>query len=267
MMNTNEKEGPMSNPILKQMQNRRSVRQFTGEPVSDADLKIIFETAQRAPTSINAQQISLIYTRDKARIAQIAELCGGQPQVRTADVFVAVVIDFNRTAYATELMGKKQVIEHSAEGIMVGAVDAGIMLSALQTAAESLGYGTTAIGAVRQNAEAMTKLMGLPQKTFVAVGCTIGVPTQAAMDAPLKPRIPLGSFVMEERYDSAKVSDGVKQYEAAMDAHRKIQGAGLPGYAETVGSFYARVYYRATAKAMEAQGFRFSDTVLWNLKI
>lgn len=45
MMNTNEKEGPMSNPILKQMQNRRSVRQFTGEPVSDADLKIIFETA------------------------------------------------------------------------------------------------------------------------------------------------------------------------------------------------------------------------------
>jgi len=251
----------MSNPVIEQMQNRRSVRQFTGEPVGDADLEIIFATAQRAPTSINGQQISLIYTRDKARIAQIAELCGGQPQVRTAEVFVAVVIDFNRTAVAAELGGKAQVIERSAEGIMVGAVDAGIMLSALQTAAESLGYGTTSIGAVRQNAEAMSRLMGLPPRTFVAVGCTIGVPTQAAMAAPLKPRVPLDSFVMQDVYDSEKVSEGVVSYEEQMAEFRKTQGAGLSGYAETVADFYSRIYYRATAKAMEAQGFRFSDTV------
>jgi FMN reductase [NAD(P)H] len=250
----------MSNPVIKQMRNRRSVRQFTGEPVSDADLQVIFETAQRAPTSINGQQISLIYTRDKARIAQIAELCGGQPQVRTADVFVAVVIDFNRTAIAVRDGGKTQVIERSAEGIMVGAVDAGIMLSSLQTAAESFGYGTTAIGAVRQNAEAMTELMGLPPKTFVAVGCTIGVPTQAAMDAPLKPRIPLESFVMEGVYDAEMVSGGVKRYEEQFAVFRETQGAALPGYAETVATTYSRVYYRATAKAMEAQGFRFADT-------
>jgi len=251
----------MSNPVIKQMQNRRSVRQFTGEPVSDSDLQTIFETAQRAPTSINGQQISLIYTRDKERIAQIAELCNGQQQVRTADVFVAIVIDFNRTAVATGLAGKEQVIERSAEGIMVGAVDAGIMLCSLQTAAESLGYGTTAIGAVRHNAEAMTALMGLPPKTFVAVGCTIGVPTQAAMDAPLKPRIPLESFVMQEVYDSAKVSEGVVRYEEEMAHYRKTQGAHLAGYAETVAGHYSHVYYRATAKAMEAQGFRFADTL------
>jgi len=251
----------MSNPVIKQMQNRKSVRQFTGEPVSDADLAIIFATAQRAPTSINGQQVSLLYTRDKARIAQIAELCGGQPQVRSADVFVAVVIDFNRTAVASELGGKEQVIERSAEGIMVGAIDAGIMLSSLQTAAESFGYGTTAIGAVRQNAEAVSELMGLPPRTFVAVGCTIGVPTQAAVDAPLKPRIPIDSFVMPEVYDSAKVSEGVKRYEEEMAAFRRHQGAHLPGYVESVADSYSRVYYRATAKAMEAQGFRFSDTL------
>jgi FMN reductase [NAD(P)H] len=251
----------MSNPIIKQMQNRRSVRQFTGERVSDSDLETIFKTAQRAPNSINGQQISLIYTRDKARIAQIAELCGGQPQVRTADVFVAIVIDFNRTAHAAELGGKEQVIERSAEGIMVGAVDVGIMLSSLQTAAESFGYGTTSIGAVRKNPEAMTELMGLPPKTFVAVGCTIGVPTQAAKDAPLKPRIPLESFAMPEVYDGAKVSEGVKRYEEEMTAFRKTQGAGLAGYVETVAGYYSSIYYPDTAKAMQAQGFRFSDTL------
>ena len=251
----------MSNPIIKQMQNRRSVRQFTGEPVSDADLETIFKTAQRAPNSINGQQISLIYTRDKARIAKIAELCNGQEQVRTAEVFVAIVIDFNRTAIAAEIGGKTQVIERTAEGIMVGAIDAGIMLSSLQTAAESFGYGTTSIGAVRQNAEAMTELMGLPPKTFVAVGCTIGVPTQAAKDAPLKPRIPIDSFVMQDVYDGAKVEEGVVRYEAEFTGFRKQQGADLAGYAEKVAGLYSRVYYRATAKAMQAQGFRFSDTL------
>ena len=76
----------MENPTITQLQNRKSIRQFTGEAIKDADLELIFKTAQRAPTSINAQQISLVYTRDKAKLARIAELCGGQAHVAKADV-------------------------------------------------------------------------------------------------------------------------------------------------------------------------------------
>ncbi len=67
----------MENPTIKQQQNRKSIRQFTGEPVSEEDLALIFKTAQRAPTSINAQQVSLVYTRDKAKLKRISELCSG----------------------------------------------------------------------------------------------------------------------------------------------------------------------------------------------
>ncbi|PZP11088.1 MAG: NADPH-dependent oxidoreductase, partial [Aliarcobacter butzleri] len=46
------------NPIIKQLSERKSIRQFTGEFVKDEDLELIIKTAQRCPTSINGQQIS-----------------------------------------------------------------------------------------------------------------------------------------------------------------------------------------------------------------
>jgi len=52
----------MKNIIIEQLQNRKSIREFTGEHVCDDDLEVIFKTAQRAPTSINGQQVSLVYT-------------------------------------------------------------------------------------------------------------------------------------------------------------------------------------------------------------
>lgn len=252
----------MENPIINQLQNRTSIREFTGEKVKDEDLDLILRTAQRAPTSINAQQISLIYTKDKERIKAIAEICGGQSQVATADVFVAVVIDFNRTNHSAIATKKTQVIERCAEGIMVGAVDAGIMLSSLQTAAESLGYGTTSIGAIRENADQVKELLNLPSKTFVAVGSTIGVPSKKAKSAPLKPRVPFESFAMEDVYDSQKVEDGAYVYEKEFKECRDKTGSGfLPTYFETTIGFYERNYYANVAQHLEDQGFKFSDIV------
>lgn len=250
----------MENITIKQLQNRKSIRQFTGEAVSEEDLKLIFKTAQRAPTSINAQQISLVYTKDKAKLKQISELCGGQAHIATADVFVGIVIDFNRTNTIVQSLGKKHVIEQSAEGIMVGAIDAGIMLSFMQTAAEALGYGTTSIGAVRENSDTMLQLFNLPQKTFLAVGCTIGVPTEEAKNAPLKPRVAVESFAMEDSYDVQKVKEAVLEYNKSFKTFRDATRSGsMPTYAELTSKAYSNIYYRKTGKVLNAQGFAFKD--------
>jgi len=250
----------MENAMLSLLQNRKSIRHFTGEAVSEEDLEIIFKTAQRAPTSINGQQISLVYTRNKEKLKTIAELCGGQTHIAEADVFVGIVIDFNRTSAIVESVGRKHVIEQSAEGIVVGAIDAGIMLEHLQSAAGALGYGTTCIGAVRKNSPAFTKLFNLPQKTFLALGCTIGVPSERAKSAPLKPRVAIDTFAMEDVYDSDKVKKGALAYEQTLKAFRDKTGSGsMPTYAEITTNYYADVYYRSTAKDLVAQGFAFKD--------
>eukprot|EP01029_Cantina_marsupialis_P018761 TRINITY_DN432401_c0_g1_i1.p1 TRINITY_DN432401_c0_g1~~TRINITY_DN432401_c0_g1_i1.p1 ORF type:complete len:252 (+),score=58.06 TRINITY_DN432401_c0_g1_i1:376-1131(+) len=250
------------NSTIKQLLNRKSVRGFTGQSVSEEDLKLIFEAAHRCPTSVNGQQISLIYTRDKEKIKKIASLCGGQKQVETADVFVAFIIDFNRTSYAIESIGKEQIAEKTAEGIIVGSVDAGIMLSSLQTAAESLGYGTTAIGAMRSSPNEFIELFDLPKKTYPLVGTTIGVATKKVKEAPLKPRVPLDSFVFEEKYDDNKVKKGVDEYEELLKAFREEHNMNyLTSYKESIANFYSKTYTRDVEKTMKLQGFRFTDEI------
>lgn len=250
------------NMVIEQLSHRKSIREFTGEAVKEKDLKVILQTAQRCPTSVNGQQVSLIYTRDKNIIRQIAQLAGGQLQVETADVFVTVVVDYNRTSFATQTIGKPHLVEQSAEGILLGAVDAGIMLCALQSAAESLGYGTTAIGGIRNQPEAMIKLLNLPPKTFPIVGTTIGVATDKAKNAALKPRVPFESFAMEDTYDDKAVKKGTKQYEKDLKSFREEHGMNyLTSYAELLSSYYGKKYFRSIAQNLTSQGFIFQDEI------
>ncbi len=252
----------MQNPTLDQLLQRKSIRQFTGESIPKYDLERIFQAAIRAPTSINGQQISMVYTQDKEIIAKISQIAHGQPQIAVADVFVTFVIDFNRTAVAVEAVGKQQHIEQSAEGIIVGAVDAGIMLMALQTAAESLGYGTTAIGGIRAHPHAMIELLGLPPRTYPVVGSTIGVPTTAAKNAPLKPRMPFDSLVMQDKYQVQQVKDGVYKYEQELNEFRATHQMNyLTSYMEQVAGRYEWAYFKEIAKTFEQQGFKFQDPV------
>lgn len=248
------------NETIKQLSSRKSIREFTGQSVKDEDLELIMKTAQRAPTSVNGQQISLVYTRDKETIKKIAKLAGGQKQIENADVFITIVVDFNRTSFAVEQTGDIQNIDKSAEGILVGAVDAGIMLSALQVAAECLGYGTTAIGGIRNNPEEMIKLLNLPKKTYPIVGTTIGVSTKEAKESPLKPRIPFESFALEDIYDNEKVKEGVLKYEVQLkDFRLKNNMNYMQSYCEQMSNYYKKIYNRKVAKSYQTQGFEFID--------
>ena len=62
------------NEIIKLMNSRKSDRVFSGEAVKQEDLDLILRTVQRAPTSIGAQQISLVVVEDTDTIQKIAEL-------------------------------------------------------------------------------------------------------------------------------------------------------------------------------------------------
>lgn len=247
------------NPILDQLLNRHSVRNFTDAPVRSEDLELILRAARQAPTSYNGQQTSLIVTRDAETISKIADLAGGQPQVRGAQVFVTVVLDYNRTAAALELAGEQQILEGSAEGLLAASIDAGIILNAAQTAANSLGYGTTAIGGIRANPEGMIDLLGLPKRTYPVAGFTLGV---ADPDVPVaaKPRLPLDSFAMNDRYNHEAVVEGVKTYDDTLRAW--WDEIGLPDmktYSAELAGLYNRIYFPKVAQTLKAQGFDFKD--------
>ena len=243
------------NEVIKQLQNRRSVREFTGEKIKEEDLQTILATAQRAANSVNGQQTSLIVIRDKEKLAKIAELCGGQKHIAEADAFVFVLIDFHRGVYAANSVGKRNIAPKSADGILVGAVDAGIIVNALQTAAFALGYGSTVIGAIRKETKEFIKMLGLP---FPIVGSTLGVPVERKLTR-VKPRVPLDTFVFEDTYDAKKVEEGVEFHEKDTVAWREENGTPqLPSYKEMIVRIYEN-FYNKSKQDLEDQGFKFAD--------
>ena len=194
------------NEVIKQLQNRRSVREFTGEKIKEEDLQTILATAQRAANSV----------------------------------------------------GKRNIGPKSADGLLVGAVDAGIMVNALQTAAHALGYGTTVIGAIRKATKEFIKMLELPEYVFPIVGTTIGVPVERKLTR-VKPRVPLDTFVFEDTYNAKKVEEGVEFHEKDTIEWSEENGTPqLPSYKEMIARIYEN-FYNTSKQDLEDQGFRFAD--------
>lgn len=58
--------------LLEAIRKRRSVREYTGEPVDDAVLRELIEAAVQAPSAINQQPWTFVVIKDADRLAQIS---------------------------------------------------------------------------------------------------------------------------------------------------------------------------------------------------
>lgn len=241
------------NETLSLMQSHRSSRSYSSEPVSDALLDDIIKAAQCGPSSMNGQQTSLVVVRDAARRARIAELAGGQPWIAQAPVFVVIVMDFHKTSLGVAHAGQKQIIHESVEGYTVGAIDAGITLGNLMTAARSCGLGIVPIGSVRRNPQAMIDLLELPPCTFPLAGLCIGHVAEAA---PQKPRLAMASFRHDERYRSDGLPGLIDDYDATMVNYWQAIGrADGVSWSASLANFYTRVYFSDVKPVAAKQGF------------
>ncbi len=240
------------NQTLQTQHRHRSIRNYSDEPVSDAMLDAIIESAHRAPTSMNAQEVSLVVVREAEHRARIAELAGGQAHIAKAPVFIAIVIDFHKTALGVRKAGQTQIIQESMEGFGVAAVDAGIVLGTMITAAESLGLGIVPIGGIRRDPQGMIELLGLPPLTFPLVGLCIG---HIAKDAPQKPRLNIGTFRHDERYDASGYAVAIDDYdEAIMHFWKEVaHSEGMP-WSAALASRLHTVYYPLVKPVAAMQG-------------
>lgn len=225
--------------IKQAIMQRRSIRKFKDEKVSLDDLLDIIELARRAPSSVNGQQISLVYTMDRQIIEKIAKLSGGQAQISDAKAFIAIIGDFYRDRIYLESVGKKLTddIQKLRE---TASVDAGIMATILNFAAMSKGLGCTIIGGVKQEPEKIAELLNLPESTFILLGLTVGVPVNGSFDVTLKPRIDKSAFAMQDKYDVDAQKDSIKEYEVILDEWFKSINVEQPLFGKVIERFYAK---------------------------
>lgn len=240
------------NETLRLQQAHRCIRSYKPAPVSDTMLDQIVAAAHQAPTSMNAQEISLIVVRDAATRAKIAELAGGQTYIAQAPVFIVITLDFHKTDLGVRKAGQTQIIHESMEGFGVAAVDAGIVLGTLITAAESQGLGIVPIGGIRRDPQGMIDLLNLPPLTFPMVGLCIG---HAEKDAPLKPRMDIRTFRHDERYDASGYAAAIDAYdETIMEYWKQLGRSDGTSWSQNLGNSLKQVYFPQVKPVAAMQG-------------
>lgn len=179
-------------PTIELICGHRSIRHFTDEPISEAQREAIINSARATSSSSFLQCSSIIRITDKALREELVTLTGGQKHVAQAAEFWVFCADFNRHL---QICPDAQL--GLAEQLLLGVVDTAMMAQNALIAAESLGLGGVYIGGLRNNIEAVTKLLKLPQHVLPLFGLCLGWP---ADNPDLKPRLPASILVHENSY-------------------------------------------------------------------
>ena len=129
--------------------SRRSVRKYTRTPVEDQHLRILMESARRAPSGSNTQPWNFIIVRADDMRAQIAEVCE-QTWMRQAPVFLVCVADIRARIKTKESLCLN---EESPQFQLKQIIrDTTIAIDHLVLQAESLGLSTCWVAYFTQDA-------------------------------------------------------------------------------------------------------------------
>jgi len=163
--------------FFEAVKNRRSIRRYTKEKVSDDLILKILEAGRWAPSADNSQPWNFIVLRDKEVRERVAEATTWGEFLADAPIGIAVVIDPNASA-------------HSVES---GAVATENML----LAAHVLELGACWIGSYNSSYEEEVKdILGIPKDKRLLSIISIGHPDES----PKKNRKELREITFIDRY-------------------------------------------------------------------
>ncbi|MDR6552939.1 oxygen-insensitive NADPH nitroreductase [Paenibacillus qinlingensis] len=208
------------NAIIELLQNHRSIRKFTQEPVSSEQREAIIRAAQAASTSSNMQAYSIIHVSDEHMKSQLAELAGNQAYVSECPLFLVWCADLHRFAGAVQRHVDTPVTGN-AENLIIATVDAALAAQNAAIAAESLGLGVCYIGGLRNKPAEVSELLGLPQLVYPIFGMCIGMPDQEPLQ---RPRLPLEAVYHENRYTPN--SAAVESYDETIRGYMNLRTDG-----------------------------------------
>lgn len=241
--------------VAETLLERRSVRRYEYEQVSQEDMEFIFEAIRNTPTSYNAQQYSVIDVYDRDLKQKLYELTG-QKQIKTCSHFLAFCADFNKIACGAKAKGLEMPeIYNTADGLILGTVDASLAMMSAVTAACSLGLGTCCIGYARTAApEEISALLKLPQHVYLVCGLAIGLPRE---QPDLKPKQSKGLLIHSNTYRQDDLAPELLAYDATVTDYNANRN-GTKSDNDWIGhmlGYYREAMNYTMLSALRNQGF------------
>ena len=191
------------NEVLRQLQERKSVRVYEDRPVEPEVKRAILEAAIQAPTAGNMALYTILDITDPEKKALLAKSCDDQPFIAKAPMVLIFCADYRRW-YDVFREYVDDVRKPDMGDLFLAEADALIAAQNAVVAAHSLGLGSCYIGDITENYEYHKKLLNLPKYVVPAAMLCFGYPTGQQQNRPKPPRHPVEALVHENGYDLEK---------------------------------------------------------------
>ena len=178
------------------IKQRRTIRKYTQQPVSDELLNRLIEDASRTQTMGNLQLYSVIVTRSATMKELLAPAHFCQPMVSQAPVVLTICADFRRT---TDWCLQRQASPgyDNVLSFLNAATDALLFTQTFCCLAEEEGLGICFLGTTIYQPQTIIVALELPELVFPVATLTVGWPAEAPNQTD---RLPLEAIVHQETY-------------------------------------------------------------------
>lgn len=167
--------------VLSAIESRRSVRQYSAQPVEEEKINKVLEAARLSPSASNQQNWKFIVVRDSAKRKKLTEAAYGQAFVGQAPVILA--------ACGTDPDSVMKCGQHRY------TVDLSIATAYMILEAHELGLGACWLG--RFDEKAVKGILGIPDRVRVVAMTPLGYPDESP---EAKPRKSLDEIVCYDQY-------------------------------------------------------------------
>jgi FMN reductase [NAD(P)H] len=203
----------------------------------------------------NLQLYSVVVTRSAEMKAKLAPAHFNQPMVTEAPVVLTICADFNRTSSWARCR-KAEPGYNNFLSFMNAAIDALLFTQTLCNLMDEEGLGYCYLGTTVYQPQQIIDLLHLPQLVMPVATLTVGWPAE---QPPLSDRLPLESFVHQERYNDY-LADDIDRYYGYKESLPEKREFVAVNHKETLAQVFTDIRY--TRKDNEA----LSDVLIETLR-
>lgn len=195
--------------LLEIMRGRRSVRDYSGEDVSAAEVRTLVEAARQAPSNNNRQAWRFLEVRNpdvRARLRQAVAARVGELERRLAgseeaaglegyaryltffaDAPVLMVVLYKRSPAFLEALLRRAGLAPAEEMLLAEGFSAAMAVQNLLLAAHAMGLGACCVTGPLVAADLMREILKIPPAYLIAALVPVGRPAGPAPAPPRKP--------------------------------------------------------------------------------
>jgi len=162
------------NETIKLLNNRKSLRVYSDQVVTQENIDAIIQGAMRAPTAGNMMLYTILEVSRQEDKDRLVETCDHQPFIGKAPLVLIFLADMQRwedyykvskVPEFCEANGKVYATPQESD-LMLACCDALIAAQQAVVVAESMGIGSCYIGDIMENIETHREMFNLPNHVF-----------------------------------------------------------------------------------------------------